>query len=119
MKFKILMNQNSPSSANTYKVIPFWDSGYAIIINQGTEQYCYNCEYHMIVYNEEESDTEKGNDIIVELITEEKDESKNLNNLYPILDALEMDSKSGTFLPATGAPCWIRALPMTRPSSTS
>ena len=94
MKFKILMNQNSPSSANTYKVIPFWDSGYAIIINQGTEQYCYNCEYHMIVYNEEESDTEKGNDIIVELITEEKDESKNLNNLYPILDALEMDSKT-------------------------
>ena len=93
MKFKILMNQNSPSSANSYKVIPFWDSGYAIIIKQGTEQYCQNCEYHMIVYNEEESDTDKVNDIIIELITDEKDTPKNLNYLYPIFDALEMDSK--------------------------
>ena len=82
------MNQNSPSSANSYKVIPFWDSGYAIIINSGSEEYCSNCEYHIIIYNEGETDNENINSIIIEASTEEKDISKNLNNIYPLFDAL-------------------------------
>ena len=92
-KFKIFMNKNSPSSANSYKVIPFWDSGYAIIIKSGSEEYCSNCEYHIIIYNEGETDNENINNMIIEASTEEKDISKNLNNIYPLFDALEKDSK--------------------------
>ena len=88
IKFKIFMNQNSPSSANSYKVIPFWDSGYAIIIKPDSEEYCSNCEYHIIIYNEGETDNENINSIIIEASTEEKDISRNLNNIYPLFDAL-------------------------------
>ena len=94
MKFKIFMNKDSPSSANTYKVIPCWDSGYAIIIKKDTEQYCTNCEYHIIIHNGENTDNNQVNDILLHISTEEKDTSRNLNKLYPIFDALEMDSKT-------------------------
>ena len=94
-KFRIFMNKNSPSSANTYKVIPCWDTGYAIIIKRSNiEQYCTNCEYHIIVSNGENEDSNKINDIYLLVSTEEKYESRNLNKLYPIFDALEMDSKT-------------------------
>ena len=93
-KFKIFMNKNSPSSANTYKVIPCWDSGYAIIVKHDSEQYCINCEYHIIIHNGENSDTNNINDIFLQVTTEEKYTSRNMNNLYPILDALEADSKT-------------------------
>ena len=92
-KFKIFMNKNSPSSANTFKVIPCWDSGYTIIVKQGTEQYCTNCEYHIIVHNGE-TDTNNINDIFIQATTEEKYSSNNMNDLFPIFDALEMDSKT-------------------------
>ena len=93
-KFKIFMNKNSPSSANTYKVIPCWDSGYAIIVKYGTEQYCTNCEYHIILHNGENEDNNKVNDIFIQVTTEDKYTSRNMNNLFPIFDALEMNSKT-------------------------
>ena len=93
-KFKIFMNKNSPSSANTYKVIPCWDSGYAIIVKYGTEQYCTNCEYHIILHNGENDDNNKVNDIFIQVTTEDKYSSRNMNNLFPIFDALEMNSKT-------------------------
>ena len=93
-KFKIFMNKNSPSSANSYKVIPCWDSGYAIIIKKNTEQYCENCEYHLIIHNGENKDLNAINDIFILILTEEKDVSRNMNDLFPIFDALESNSKT-------------------------
>ena len=79
MKFKIFMNKDSPSSANTYKVIPCWDSGYAIIIKKDTEQYCINCEYHIIIHNGDNTDMNQVNDILLHISTEDKDTSKSNN----------------------------------------
>ena len=92
-KFKIFMNKNSPSSANSYKVIPCWDAGYAIIIKKNTKEYCTNCEYHIIIYNGENSENEI-NDIYILATTEEKYMSRNMNDLFPVFDALESDSKT-------------------------
>ena len=93
-KFKIFMNQNSPSSANTYKVIPSWDNGYVIVIRKGMKEYCSNCEYHIIIHNEENEERSEINQIVLFIDIEEKDLVRNLNNFQIIYDALEMYSKS-------------------------
>ena len=92
-KFKIFMNQDSPSSANTYKVIPSWDNGYAIVLKKGMREYCTNCEYHLIVHNEENEENNEMNHIMLFARTEDKNFEHNLNNLNIIYDALESNSK--------------------------
>ena len=93
-KFKIFMNKNLPSSANSFRVIPSWDSGYAIIIKQNTEEYCTQCEYHIIIYNEENDDNnDKTNEIFIRIITEDDKSIKNMNELMPLFDAMESNSK--------------------------
>ena len=93
-KFKIFMNQNTPSSANTYQVIPSWHNGYVIIITKNMREYCTNCEYHLIVYNEETEEKNELNDIIIRVVTEEKNKKSNLNKFANIYDALETNSKA-------------------------
>ena len=94
-KFKIFMNKEAPSSANTYRVIPSWDNGYVIIVKKDTKEYCTNCEYHIIVHNEEESEEKSElNEIILSANTEEKDLVHNLNNFRMVFDALESNSRS-------------------------
>ena len=92
-KFKIFMNQNSPSSANSYPVIPSWHNGYVIILTKNMREYCTNCEYHLIVYNEE-SEEKKENDIMLRVVTEEKNKKFNLNKFRNVYDALEENSKT-------------------------
>ena len=92
--FKIFMNQNSPSSANTYKVIPSWESGYVILIKRDSKEYCTNCEYHVIIYNEENEGNNNFNRIIFYVGTEEKNNEDNLEPFNKIYDALEENSKS-------------------------
>ena len=48
-EFKIFMNQNNPSSQNTYKFIPSWASGYMFNIQKNTREYCKDCTYHIIL----------------------------------------------------------------------
>ena len=93
-KFKIFMNKESPSSANTYPVIPSWLNGYAIIISKNTREYCTNCEYHLIVYNEENEEGNESNTIMLYVATEQKNQITNLNKLNTIYDALETNSKT-------------------------
>ena len=94
-KFKIFMNKNAPSSANTYRVIPSWDNGYVIIVKKDTKEYCSNCEYHIIVHNEEENEGKSEfNEIILSVKTTESELVQNLNNFRTIYDALESNSRS-------------------------
>ena len=92
-KFKIFMNKEAPSSANTYPVIPSWDNGYVIILKKNTKDFCSNCEYHLIVHNEESEDKNEINEIILYVSTEDKNKIINLNNLKNVYDALETNSK--------------------------
>ena len=92
-KFKIFMNKEAPSSANSYPVIPSWDNGYVIILKRNSKEYCTKCEYHLIVHNEESEDKNEINEIILYVGTEEKDKIINLNNLKNVYDALETNSK--------------------------
>ena len=93
-KFKIFMNQNSPSSANTYNVIPSWESGYVFLIKKGAKEYCTNCEYHVIIHNEGNEETNEINNIIFYVGTEENDYRYNLEPFNKIYDALEENSKA-------------------------
>ena len=93
-KFKIFMNKNSPSSANTYRVIPSWENGYVIILEKYMKEYCINCEYHLIVHNEENEDTDENNQITLYVSTEKKDKYYNLNNFNEIYDALQSNAKA-------------------------
>ena len=92
-KFKLFMNQNSPSSANTYKVIPSWESGYVIIINKDSREYCTNCEYHIIIHNEGDDENKEVNQIIFFAEEENKDHIYNLKQFNRVADALEDNSK--------------------------
>ena len=91
--FKIFMNQNAPSSANSYKVIPSWDNGYVIIIKNDMKEYCTKCEYHIIIHNEENEGKEVINEIALYVSTEENNIELNLNNFNKIYDALDVNSK--------------------------
>jgi hypothetical protein len=92
--FKIYMNQNAPSSSNTYRVIPSWDNGYVIIIKKGMKEYCTNCEYHVIIVNEEEEENSGNNLILFYVGTEDEyDFHINLEHSNKIYDVLEENSK--------------------------
>ena len=93
-KFKIFMNRNSPSSFNTYKVIPSWESGYVILITKDSVEYCNNCEYHVIIHNEEDDEIDESNHIIFYAGTEDKDSRFNMEPFIKVYDALEENSKT-------------------------
>ena len=52
--FKIFMSKDSPSSQNTFRVIPSWTGGYTISIERYTNEYCTNCKYHILIQSMEE-----------------------------------------------------------------
>ena len=54
--FKIFMNRNTPSSQNTFKVIPSWTGGYMISVERYSGNYCIDCKYHVLIESQEESD---------------------------------------------------------------
>ena len=92
-KFKMYMNQASPSSANSYDVIPSWESGYVILIKKGSRNYCTNCEYHVILHNEG-NDNDETNTIIFYAGTEDENYETNLEQFNKVYDAMEENSKS-------------------------
>ena len=93
-KFKIFMNQKAPSSLNTYKVVPSWEHGYAIIIKKNSFEYCTNCEYHIVIHNEENNEGSEANNIILYTILEDKDQKTSLEPFQKTYDVMDDDSKS-------------------------
>ena len=93
-KFKFYMHQRLPSSVNTYKVIPSWENGYVIIIKKNSPEYCTNCEYHIIIHNEDDQSMGKVNDIVLYSVAENYEHEMNLEPSQKIYDALESNSKS-------------------------
>ena len=52
--FRVFMAKNSPSSQNTFQVIPSWTGGYVISISRYNKDYCTDCTYHLLFQTEEE-----------------------------------------------------------------
>ena len=50
--FRIFMARQSPSSQNTFPVIPSWIGGYVISISKHNPGYCTNCRYHILFQTE-------------------------------------------------------------------
>ena len=53
--FRIFMAKESPSSQNTFQIIPSWEGGYTITVSKYTKDYCTNCYYHILFQTEEEN----------------------------------------------------------------
>ena len=56
--FKIFMSKDSPSSQNTFRIIPSWTGGYMISVERYgyTNDYCTNCKYHILIQSMEDTD---------------------------------------------------------------
>ena len=52
--FRVFMAKESPSSQNTFQIIPSWTGGYVITVNKFNKQYCNDCIYHILFQTEEE-----------------------------------------------------------------
>ena len=52
--FRIYMAKQSPSSQNTFQIIPSWTGGYAISVNKYNREYCTDCTYHLLFQTDEE-----------------------------------------------------------------
>ena len=53
--FRIFMAKESPSSQNTFTIIPSFDGGYAITVSKYSKDYCTDCYYHILFQTEEEN----------------------------------------------------------------
>ena len=53
--FRIFMAKESPSSQNTFQIIPSWEGGYSITVSKYNRDYCTNCYYHILFQTEEET----------------------------------------------------------------
>ena len=53
--FRIFMAKESPSSQNTFTIIPIWNGGYAITVSKYNKDYCTDCYYHLLFQTEQEN----------------------------------------------------------------
>ena len=53
--YRIFMAKESPSSQNTFQIIPSWTGGYVISITRYNKDYCIDCTYHILFQTEEKS----------------------------------------------------------------
>ena len=51
-KIRVFMSKDSPSTQNSFNVVPSWIYGYSIIVKKDTKEYCTNCDYHIFIKNE-------------------------------------------------------------------
>ena len=54
--FKIFMARETPSSQNTFRIIPSWTGGYMISVDRYSKDYCTECKYHVLIESQEEKD---------------------------------------------------------------
>ena len=92
-KYKMFMSRNSPSSINTYKVIPSWERGYVIIIQKDSIEYCTNCEYHVIIHNEKDEEKGEANSILFYAGTEDNNFKHDLEPFNKIYDTMDENSR--------------------------
>ena len=52
--FRIFMAKDSPSSQNTFQIIPSWVGGYTISVSKNNRDYCTDCTYHILFQTEED-----------------------------------------------------------------
>jgi len=55
--FKVFMSRESPSSQNTFPIIPSWTGGYTISVSKEQNNYCNDCEYHFLIQSTEANTT--------------------------------------------------------------
>ena len=53
--FRIFMAKETPSSQNTFQIIPSWEGGYTISVSKYNKEYCTNCYYHILFQTEEDN----------------------------------------------------------------
>ena len=53
--FRIFMAKESPSSQNTFTIIPSWEGGYSISVSKYNRDFCTDCYYHILFQTEEDN----------------------------------------------------------------
>ena len=86
-KFRIFMEKKSPSASRTFKVIPSWNNGYVIVVKKGTNEYCTNCDYHVVIQNESEKESN-----YILFLAKIQDKFYDLRKNIPVMDVLTKNS---------------------------
>ena len=84
--FRVFMAKNSPSSQNTFQVIPSWTGGYVISISRYNKDYCTDCTYHLLFQTEEEK-------VNIQFIAYFQSTLTKITSGNPINDAVKAGSK--------------------------
>ena len=84
--FKIFMSKDSPSSQNTFKVIPSWEGGYTINIDKKNENFCKNCNYHILLQTQNE-------DVEIQLNAYIQNYLTNIKMSKPVYDTVKKEGK--------------------------
>ena len=85
--FKIFMSKNSPSSQNTFKVIPSWTGGYMISIEKYSNDYCTNCKYYILIQSQEKEE------VNIQFYAYFQDTITSISSGNTIYDAVKNDRK--------------------------
>ena len=84
--FRIFMAKESPSSQNTFQIIPSWTGGYVISVSKHNKNYCTDCTYHILFQTEEEK-------IDIQFTAYFQSTLTKINSGSPINDAVKAGSK--------------------------
>ena len=84
--FKIFMSRQSPSSQNTFPIIPSWTGGYTISVSEEQNNYCTGCEYHFLI---ETSD----NNATIRFYLFFQDDLTTISTKMPVYDSVKGYSK--------------------------
>lgn len=84
--FKMFMSKDSPSSQNTFKVIPSWEGGYTINIDKKNENFCKNCNYHILLQTQNE-------DVEIQLNAYIQNYLTNIKMSKPVYDTVKKEGK--------------------------
>ena len=84
--FKIFMSKNSPSSQNTYPIIPSWTGGYTISVSKQNNNYCTGCIYHFLIQSAE-------NNTNIRFYAFFQDDITTINSNVPFFDSVRALSK--------------------------
>ena len=85
--FKVFMSKTSPSSQNTFKIIPSWTGGYMISVERYSSDYCTNCKYHVLIQSQEEKE------VNIQFYAYFQDTITSISSGSIIYDAVKRDKK--------------------------
>ena len=84
--FRIFMAKDSPSSQNTFQIIPSWTGGYVISVSKYNKDYCTDCTYHILFQTEE-------NEMEIQFTAYFQSTLTQINSGNPVNDAVKAGSK--------------------------